>query len=168
MPSPTSISLTGIFVYPVKSLRGIALTEAIVTGRRVRGDREWLLLDPDNRFMHQRDYPQMARIRVTPTAEGLVLGAGGLPDLVVSRPGSEIPVEYVRVFRRLAPVRQPDGSVEGWFAAALGVSARLMAFAPDIASREGPSWEADASLQDATPFHLISQDSLGDLNRRIG
>jgi uncharacterized protein YcbX len=168
MAPPNSISLTGIFVYPVKSLRGVALNEAVVVGHRLRGDREWLLLDPDNRFLHQRDYPQMARIRVTPTADGLALGAAGQRDLVVTRPSPDASVEYVRLWRRLAPVRHVTGSADAWLTAALGVAARLMAFAPEVASLEGPSWEADASLQDATPFHLTSQDSLDDLNRRIG
>lgn len=163
-----AISLAGIFIYPVKSLHGIALSEASVVGRRLPGDREWMLLDQDSRFMHQRDYPQMARLRVALTDHGLVLGAPGQTDLLVVRPTPEVPVEFVRLWRRLAPVRSVTRLADAWFTTALGVPARLVAFAPDVPSREGPNWEADASLQDATPFHVTCQDSLTDLNRRSG
>jgi uncharacterized protein YcbX len=162
------ISLTGIFIYPVKSLRGFALDKAVVVGGRFVGDREWLLLDQHDRFMHQRDYPQMARLRAVPTADGLAVDVPGRPGLLLARPAADVPVRHMRLWRRLAPVRPVSDSADAWFTAALGVPARLMSFASDVASLETPSWEVDASLQDATPFHLTSQDSLDDLNRRIG
>src|SRR5512134_4038680 len=128
------ISLTGIFVYPVKSLRGVALQDAVVAAGRLRGDREWLLLNADSRFMHQRDYPQMARLRVSPTADGLVLGTAGQPDLLVTRPPDHYPVEYIPFWRRRAPVRHVASAADAWLTAALGVPARLMAFAPEVPS----------------------------------
>ena len=163
-----TISLTGLFAYPVKSLRGVALNEGVVAGGRLKGDRAWLLLNQQNRFMHQRDYPQMARLQPMLTSDGLSVAAPGQSDLLVARPTPDVPVEYVRVWRRLAPVHAVPGPADAWFSRALGVPARLVAFAPDVSSLEAPSWESQASLQDCTPFHLTSQNSLDDLNRRIG
>ena len=162
------IALTGLFIYPVKSLRGVPLDEARVEGGRLVGDREWMLVGPDGRFLHQRDLPQMARIRVLPTPEGLVVGVSGQRDLLLRPPPRDIPVEHLRGWRRLTPVRHVSIAADEWFSAALGVPARLMAFAPDAPAREVPAWEVDSALQDATPFHLTSRDSLDDLDRRIG
>lgn len=162
------IALTGLFIYPVKSLRGVSLDVARVEGGRMAGDREWMLVGPDGRFLHQRDLPRMARIRVLQTPDGVMVGAAGQHDLLLQPPPREVPVEHLRGWRRLTPVRHGGPAADEWFSAALGVPARLMAFAPDTPAREVPSWEINSALQDATPFHLISRDSLDDLDRRIG
>ena len=53
-----SIELTGIYIYPVKSLRGVSLEAAALENGRLVGDRTWLVVDFAGRFMHMRDYPQ--------------------------------------------------------------------------------------------------------------
>lgn len=163
-----TLSLTALTIYPVKSLRGIPLEEARILGGRLHGDREWLLVDAHGHFMHQRDYPQMARLRPVPTPDGLVIEASGRRPLAVTRPDAAVPARHLRLWRRLAPVRPVSEAADAWFSVALGVTARLMAFAEDVAAAEVPSWEVDAALQDATPFHITCQESLDDLNDRIG
>jgi len=162
------MTLDGIMVYPVKSLRGIPRERARITGGRLEGDREWLVADREGRFMHQRDYPQMATLRAEPGSGGITIEAPGRSRLEVQRPAGGVAIEYLRLWRRLAPVRPAGPDADDWITAALGVPARLLAFAADAQPLEAPSWEMDASLQDATPFHLTSRDSLDDLNRRMG
>lgn len=162
------IRLAELRVYPVKSLRGIALQQAEIRGGRLAGDREWLVADGGGRFMHQRDYPQMARVQPRLTATGLELQAEGWPPLLVDRPGDDAPVVFAPLWRRLAPVRHVSAQADAWLSAVLGVRAHLLAFAAGVPARGGPPWETDTSLQDATPFHLTSDDSLQDLNRRSG
>ncbi len=163
-----NLSLTNLFIYPVKSLRGVALQEAAIVGGRLAGDREWLLVDQHDRFMHQRDYPQMARLRPVPARGGLVIEAAGRRPLQVTQPDPTVPVQFLRLWRRLAPVRPVSETADAWFTEALGVSARLMAFAAGVPAEEAPSWEVAAALQDATPFHVTCRESLEDLNTRIG
>ena len=54
--------LHGLFVYPVKSCRGIALTEARLTATGLAHDREWMVVDPEGRFITQRDTPALALV----------------------------------------------------------------------------------------------------------
>ena len=42
-----------------------------------------------------------------------------------------------------------------------------MAFVPDAPALNVPSYETHSSLQDATPFHLTTEESLADLNARM-
>lgn len=160
-------TLAGLFVYPVKSLRGISVEAAAIAGGRLAGDREWLLVDGHGQFMHARDYPRMVRLRPSPVPGGLVISGDAGPTLEVTAPGRAAPVLHVQLWRRQAPVRHVSPAADAWFTRELGVTARLMAFAPDAEARLVPSYEVNASLQDATPFHLTSQESLNDLNRRM-
>ena len=166
-----SIELSGIFIYPVKSLRGVALQDAPLVNGRLVGDRTWLLVNRFERFMHMRDYPQMARVETTITERGLTVRTDTMPSLEIEAssglPGDLSGVTHVRLWRRSAPVVAVGSHADAWFSRALGVACRLMAFVPDAAALNVPSYEVHSSLQDATPFHLTSEASLADLNARM-
>ena len=76
-------------------------------------------------------------------------------------------VTYVRLWRRSAPVVAVGAHADAWFTRALGVKCRLMAFVPEASALNVPAYELQSSLQDATPFHLTTEESLADLNARI-
>jgi uncharacterized protein YcbX len=170
MSDPT-IRLTGIYIYPVKSLRGVGLEEAALENGRLVGDREWMLVDLRGYFMHMRDYPQMARVEATITDRGLAVRTHAMQPLEIERPRfrdvTPADVEYVRLWRRSAPVVHVSHEADAWFTAALRVPCRLVAFVPEAPALTVPSYEVHSTLQDATPFHLTSEDSLADLNARM-
>ncbi|MFY7838874.1 MAG: MOSC N-terminal beta barrel domain-containing protein, partial [Lacibacter sp.] len=51
------LSISHLYVYPIKSLGGIELTEARLTDRGIEHDRRWMLTDENNRFLTQREFP---------------------------------------------------------------------------------------------------------------
>jgi uncharacterized protein YcbX len=160
--------ISALFLYPVKSLRGIPVDRLALRGGRPVGDREWILVDNQGRFLHQRDLPAMARLAVRLGEPGLVIEAEGLSPLVLpdASAASGNGLGHVRLWRRAAPViHVPEG--DAWFSAALGFSCHLLAFAPAVRGLDVPDYEIHSSLQDATPFHLTSEDSLSDLNSRL-
>lgn len=56
--------LSQIFIYPIKSLGGIPLLSSIAEERGLKYDRRWMLIDENNSFITQRQYPQMALLKV--------------------------------------------------------------------------------------------------------
>jgi uncharacterized protein len=168
--SETSLELSAIYVYPVKSLRGAPVHEAALANGRIVGDRDWLLVDKRGYFMHMRDYPRMARITAAITADGIEIRMDVMPSLDVTRPtfDADTRVEHVPLWRRSAAVTSVSREADDWFSRALGVECRLMAFVPEAAGLNVPSYETNSSLQDATPFHLTTEESLADLNARMG
>src|SRR5687768_8286117 len=117
--SERALELSGIFIYPVKSLRGISLDDAPIDNGRLAGDRNWLIVDRFGRFMHQRDYPQMTRVSATPVDGGIVVHAEGLLPFEIQRsPRStqpDAPVVHVRLWRRRAPVTPVSEEADAWF-----------------------------------------------------
>jgi uncharacterized protein len=79
----TSAVLTHLFIYPVKSARGIALGRAGIASTGLNWDRRWMIVDENALFITQRTHPDLARVVPEITAEALVLRAPGLPDLFV-------------------------------------------------------------------------------------
>jgi uncharacterized protein YcbX len=164
-----AIELTAIYIYPVKSLRGVSVPHAKLEHGRFVGDRIWPLVDARGEFMHMRDYPRMAQVSAEVTSGGIEVRMDGMPSLDVARPTSDAltRVEHVPLWRRSAPVTPVGREADDWFTRALGVECHLMAFVPEANGLNVPSFETNSSLQDATPFHLTTEESLADLNARM-
>ena len=67
--------ITRVFVYPVKSLRGYAVSAAEIDVLGFVGDRRFLLVDAQNQFLTQRTLPRMALIETALTPNDLILRA---------------------------------------------------------------------------------------------
>ena len=65
------LTVSQLFIYPIKSLGGIAVTSATVTDRGFQYDRRWMLVDENNCFLTQRELPQMALLQVALSEDGL-------------------------------------------------------------------------------------------------
>ena len=67
------IQVTDIYIYPVKSLKGIPLKEAETGLRGFKYDREWMITDSDYQFLTQRQIEAMATITVSIAKDFLLL-----------------------------------------------------------------------------------------------
>ena len=163
--------VSALFIYPVKSLRGVAVDAAPIRKGRLVGDREYLLLNSHGEFMDQRHFPQMARVEASLTSDGLRLRSDGFRDLDVrshANGGADPSTIQVPLFRRTVPLRRVSAEADRWLSDVLQERCSLMAFAPDEPASNVPSFEVHSSLHDATTFHLTSEESLADLNARAG
>src|SRR5688572_31111857 len=75
--------ITALNIYPVKSCRGIALTQARLTETGFEHDREWLVTTPEGRFLTQRERPLLAQIETALSNEQLVLRKPNGADLML-------------------------------------------------------------------------------------
>ena len=57
------LSISELYIYPVKSLGGIAVNEVQLTDRGFEYDRRWMLVDEQHQFLTQRTFPQLALLR---------------------------------------------------------------------------------------------------------
>jgi uncharacterized protein YcbX len=63
------MQVTDLYIYPIKSCRGIQLSQAEVTPKGLLWDREMMLVDGKGKFITQREYPQLATVSVTITED---------------------------------------------------------------------------------------------------
>lgn len=175
-PTPASGStdtrptLSGLVVYPIKSCRGLPLEQARVGDRGLAMDRRWMLVDPDGRFLTQRDHPRLARIRPRPEEGRLVVEAPDEEPLKLPLEARGEPRE-VQVWRDRARALDQGDEAASWFEGALGIPCRLVRQAPSDPRSVNPEHarrpEDPVAFQDGFPFHLTAESSLADLNRRL-
>jgi uncharacterized protein len=165
------LSVSELFIYPIKSLGGISVTSALVTGRGLQFDRRWMLVDSDQVFITQRTHPQLALYRVSIHDEGLLV-QHKLTDESIGIPFHPQTDEeiIVRVWQDscMAGVVAPEA--DAWFSEQLGFPCRLV-YMPEeekrAVDREYAFHDEITGFSDAFPFLLIGQASLDDLNRRL-
>jgi uncharacterized protein YcbX len=73
--------VSGLFIYPIKSCRGIPLTIAAVTPKGLAGDREMMVVDERGKFVTQRQFPQLATVQISVTGDQFTLSAPTLPPI---------------------------------------------------------------------------------------
>src|SRR5271169_79844 len=56
------MNIVEIFVYPIKSLHGSAVSEALVCGYGLEHDRQWMLVDGESKMITQRECPRVATL----------------------------------------------------------------------------------------------------------
>jgi len=164
--------VTGLFIYPVKSLRGCAVPAAELDALGFVGDRRFLIVDPTGKFLTQRTVPRMALIdaklspgRLTLSAEG----AGNISVPTASDPAA--PLRSVTVWKHDGLQTEDCGTaVSTWLSNFLGLPCHLVRIGEKFyrqnlkpAAQPGDIF----TLADACPFLVISEASLANLNDRI-
>ena len=162
--------LSGLYVYPIKSMGGIPLEAWDVDGRGLRYDRRWMLVDEEGWFISQRELPRMALISVRIDPAHLVVNAPGMSSLQLPlgpTTGETIPARIWDDVVEVSPVAE---DADRWFGEFLGVRCSLVSLPDESVRPVDPDYgEAgdQVGLADGFPFLLISEASLADLNARL-
>lgn len=158
-----------VYVFPVKSLRGIARDRATLDERGFQNDRRWMLVDEQDVFLTQREAPRLALVDVGLGQDALLLRAPGMEPLRVPFE-AQGPLRPCRVWRSIVDSLVVSGEVDAWFSAFLERPCRLV-YMPDSSRRVvNPLYvprERIVGFADGYPLMLIGQGSLDALNERL-
>ena len=164
------ITVAGLFVYPVKSCRGIGLDAAVLTDAGLDHDREWMIVTPDGRFLTQREEPRLACIATRLDPDALWLCASGAAPLEVPFRRVGTATEVV-VWRDRCRAHDEGAAAARWLEEFLGRSLRLVRFDDAHRRQSDGAWTGDipafARFADGYAMLAISQASLEDLNARL-
>jgi uncharacterized protein YcbX len=161
--------IAGLFHYPVKSLRGLAVDELILDARGPRHDREWMVVDTNGRFLTQRTTPCMATLTARLRNGQLELSDdAGAVLLVDSAPG---PSRDVTVWKDTVTATDCGDAAATWLTVRLGQPCRLVRM-PDSTLRPvdpkySPRPDAHTTFADAYPVLLTNAASLDALNTNL-
>lgn len=171
-----------IYIYPVKSCRGIRVDQAEIGPRGLLRDREFLVVDSNGCFLTQRTSPKLALVEPVLANGVLRLKAPGLPQIQVSLTGNksqgpEGRILPIVIWRDSVLANDAGDESAVWFSEFLGMKTRLVCMGTRY-SRQIPDEKVpdphrsfilapEVSFADAYPFLVISEASLNDLNSRL-
>jgi uncharacterized protein YcbX len=169
----SAVRIGALAVFPVKSCAGLAPTsaEVAVTGLRAGAarDREWMVVDDAGRFVTQRECPELALVRVRPSASGIALDAPGRVSLDIAR--RDGPAREVVVWRDRVPAQDAGDDAARWLSDVVAREVRLVRFDPAGHRACDPAWvggsNAHTMFADGYPVLVIGRGSLDALDARL-
>ena len=164
--------LTEINIYPVKSLGGVSLPYSFVEERGLKYDRRWMLVYENGSFFTQRDHPQMALLQASIQNDVLHIShsQSTANELIIPPVPDGSPELEVTVWDDKCTARTYSQKIDDWFTEVLGFKCRLVFMSDEIKREVNTKYARNKSVSfaDAYPFLIIGEESLNELNYRMG
>ncbi len=161
----TQTQLTKINVFPVKSVGGISLSNALVEKQGLEFDRRFMVAFPDGRMVTARKFPQLVTLGVTLTANGLRFSSPEHPPLTIRYDEFAMQPKEATVWKDTFEAYSTTEAANAWFSAVIDTDVQLL-FTGEQSQRVRESVGHNVSFADGYPLLVISQASLDELNRR--
>jgi hypothetical protein len=163
-------TIAQLWIYPVKSLKGIRLDAARVTARGLAHDRRFVVTDPEGHFFTQREIPAMATVWTEIDGGELRLSAPDFGEVAVPlEPSGGDPVR-AEVWDSVSPAVAPSREADRWLSEVLARPCRL-AYMPESTRRESNVRHAGpgrlVGFADGYAHLVVSEASLAALNARL-
>lgn len=187
---PNEVTVTQLWLYPLKSCRGIKVQRATIGPTGFALDRQWVVCDSDGKFITQRQQPRLALVETSVTPDEalrtgdamscpdavLVMKAPGMPKLQVPlAPAGQHELVPCTVWDWSGSALDEGPEAAQWFSQYLGKPCKLLRYAgtPDIAAppvhdakrrevdREWAAAGTETAFADGFPFLLASEVPLG-------
>ncbi|KAL3520315.1 hypothetical protein ACH5RR_018464 [Cinchona calisaya] len=174
--------VASIFIYPIKSCRGISVSEAPLASTGFRWDRLWLVVNSKGRAYTQRVEPKLALVEVELPIEAfsegwepnrssfLVIRAPGMDILKIPLAEPSTITDGVSVWEWSGSAFDEGNEASGWFSNFLRKPSRLVRFNEAAETRpvnSDPVRSYKIKFNDMYPFLLASQGSLEALNDHL-
>ncbi|GAB1609366.1 mitochondrial amidoxime reducing component 2-like [Argonauta hians] len=174
--------VAAIFCYPVKSCRWLSVEKAWCTQLGISyksvGDRQWMFVNSSNTFLSQRQEPKMSLI--TPNVDNdenfLQLDAPEMEPLILPKILDQFSQNILSCSVWGNQIKGLDcGDVAAkWICRYLQKDGYRMVYSGDnlekrnvIPKQYSAVQNAQCVYQDSSPYHLLSQASIDNINSRI-
>lgn len=169
------IRIAGLHVYPVKGCRALSPASARldVTGLSTDGvgDREFMVVDRNGRFVTQREFTRLALIDIAVVDGALVLSAPGCAPLPMIPAFSATSSRDVVVWSSDVRGFDAGDAAAAWLSAWLASEVRLVRFDRETNRLCNPEYAGDSGAHtlfaDGYPLLVIGDGSLAELNERL-
>lgn len=161
--------VTGLYIYPVKSCRGIKLTEMEITPRGPMFDRQWMIVDEHNLFLTLRTISKLAKIKTAIQGSFLHLYAGSNKILVNINEDCE-QVEDVTIWDETFKAGIENKSINEALSDFLNKTVKLVRYQKQsFRDLEDAATSAvkETMFTDTRPILLVNENSLSNLNEKL-
>ncbi|WP_436856883.1 YcbX family protein [Citrobacter tructae] len=160
------LTLTRLFIHPVKSMRGIGLTHALADVSGLAFDRIFMLTELDGTFITARQFPQMVRFTPSPFQDGLHLTAPDGSSAVVRFADFAAQDTPTEVWGNHFTARIAPDAINQWLSGFFSRSVQLRWVGPQLTRRVKRHAAVPLSFADGYPYLLVNEASLRDVQQR--
>ena len=160
------ISLSRLFVHPVKSLRGMQVSHAQALASGLAFDRIFMITDPDGTFITARQYPQMVLFTPALIVDGLHLSAPDGSSASVRFADFDTTPQATEVWGNTFTAFTAPENINQWLSGFFPRPVQLRWVGPEMTRRVKSADSIPLGFADGYPFLLVNEASLRDLQQR--
>lgn len=167
----TQITLSELYIYPVKSLAGIKVSTWQVTEKGLLHDRKWMLIDSDGKFLSQRRIPKMALIKTEIKGDTLILSSvssGNISLPLYPKHGENC---EVTIWKDQCIAKATTKEADQWLSDFLDLDCQLVYQSENEIRQVDQQYSQPTdkiNFSDGFPFLITSEASLASLNHSMG
>ena len=165
-----NMKVTEINIYPVKSLKGISLTSAVVEERGFENDRRLMVVDKKGDLVTQREVSGLATVLTRYVEGSLELCLDERDWIPISDVFDQDREITVRVWNSHCKALLAEDELNFRISHRFGKDLRLVLMPPSTRRRINEAFNRGdeiVSFADGYPFLMIGEKSLEDLNSRL-
>lgn len=164
-----TIAVSDLYIYPIKSTRGISLPHSNIDALGLAFDRRFVISDNAGQFITARTEPTLCLVTTTLTEHGLTLSAPGMEALTLAYKNFYHQYKEVYVWGDVIAAQLCSTKANVWFSGYLNRPCQLLYFGETSSRIKNDNKDnvREVAFADGYPLLLISQASLNDLNQRL-
>ncbi|WP_213991926.1 YcbX family protein [Sodalis sp. dw_96] len=160
------VSVSRLYIHPVKSMRGLQLSHALVRAEGLAGDRTFMLTETDGTFITARQYPQMVLFTPVMVQNGLHINAPDGQSAMACYEDFTADPHPTEVWGNHFTAYIAPEAINNWLSGYIGHPIQLRWTGASSHRRVKTHPQVSLSFADGYPYLLISEASFGDLQRR--
>jgi len=160
------ITLSRLYVHPVKSLRGLQLSHAQAASHGLAFDRSFMITEPDGTFITARQYPQMVLFTPALLPDGLYLTAPDGESATIRFHDFAAEEHPTEVWGNHFTALIAPQAINSWLSGYFQRDVQLRWVGPQLTRRVKKHPEIPLSFADGYPYLLINEASFQDLQQR--
>ncbi|MCO7254278.1 YcbX family protein [Dickeya oryzae] len=160
------IVLSRLFVHPVKSMRGLQLSQAMASPSGLAFDRMLMITEPDGTFITARQFPQLVLFTPALMHEGVFLSAPDGQTWLVRFDDFAPDTAPTEVWGNHFQARIAPDAVNHWLSGYLQRPVQLRWQGPTLSRRVKRHPDIPLGFADGYPFLLVNDASFNDVRNR--
>lgn len=159
-------SLTHLYIYPIKSTKGIELPQTLVEEKGLKDDRRYMLVDDQGQFITGRTHPQLTQVNIEFSKKGLLVSAPGHPSFYIQPECFSEETLMVGIWDDNVEAQHCHSDYDQWFSHFLKQQCKLVYFS-ESSARCVKNKQTQVGFADGYPLLLINQASVNHLNTHL-
>ncbi|PIJ51345.1 hypothetical protein BL250_01205 [Erwinia sp. OLTSP20] len=160
------ISLTRLFIHPIKSMRGLQVSHAQALDSGLAFDRTFMISDENGTFLTARQFPQMVLFTPALTAEGLYLTAPDNRSAVVRFCDFQPQAAATEVWGQHFTSQIAPDTINNWLSSYFDRPVQLRWTGQKMTRRVKRYDQIPLGFADGFPYLLINEASFRDVQNR--
>ena len=158
-----------LWIYPIKSIGGMCVDNAMALPEGFQYDRRWMLIDENGQFVTQREHFKLSTFSSTIADNKLIISHKGE---TIDTPLDQTTPDTVRVqvWSSKLKAQEVNPDVSNWFSVKLSMKVTLVKMT-DISKRPRrlfvPPYKTTLSFADGYPYLILGAESMNELNAKL-